>query len=461
MPGTARTLLLTASLATLACGSPQAADLVLHRVHVIDGTGAPPTGPMDVAIRDGEIISITPPSGATPEATTVLDLEGHYLLPGFIDLHVHLPPDSVVQEAVLRQLLRYGVTTILNPGARPGAGPALRDRLGDDMPRMRTAGEIIDHQPGTTGPLEWAVLVDDEAGVRAEVRRQAALGVDFIKVYSGMPPPLVTAAVEEAGRAGLPVIAHAGATTWTDAAERGVRMLVHSGYGTPMDPLVNLPDPASATDEEWYRGYADAPNGPAFDTLVHRLRDRDVTVVPTLAITQAAGLGRDATLLPLFETDLAPERDLAGWWDEGWRTRHPQYGDDVDTAEARLLETIYWPGVLGITRAFHARGVRLGVGTDVGNSWITPGTSFHYEMSLYAEAGIPAAEILQMATRYGAEALGLADSIGTVAVGKRADLVVLPADPTAEIRNTREIVMVVRGGRVVQVDGTTRSEAPR
>jgi cytosine/adenosine deaminase-related metal-dependent hydrolase len=447
-----RALGLATSLVAGGCATPSLPDLVLHRVRIIDGTGAPTTGPMDVAIRDGIIVAITPTTDAPPRGVRVLDLEGHYLLPGFVDLHVHLPPDSALQEAVLRQLLRYGVTTILNPGARPGAGPTLRDRIGDDLPRMRTAGEIIDHHPGTAGPLDWAVLVNDEASLRAEVRRQAALGVDFIKVYSGMPPALVAAAVEESGRAGLPVIVHAGATTWSEAAALGVSMLVHSGYGTPMDPLVNLADPASASDEAWYRGYADAPNGPAFDTLVGRLRAGAITVVPTLAITQASGLGRDTTLLPLFETELAPERDLPGWWDAGWRTRHPQYGDDVDTAEARLLETIYWPGVLGITRAFHERGVHLGVGTDVGNSWITPGASFHHEMSLYAEAGIPPADILVMATRNGAEALGLADSIGTVRVGKRADLVVLRTDPTTEIRNTRRIVVVVRNGRVVRAD---------
>jgi len=177
-----------------------------------------------------------------------------------------------------------------------------------------------------------------------------------------------------------------------------------------------------------------------------------VTVVPTLAITQAGGLGRDATLLPQFETHLAPETELPGWWPDGWETRDPQYGDDVGPEEAELLEGVYWPGVLGIVRAFHERGVRLGVGTDVGNAWITPGASFHYEMSLYSEAGIPPHDILSMATMGVAVALGLEDSIGTVEVGKVADLVVLDADPTRGIAATRTIEMVIADGRIVARD---------
>lgn len=429
------------------CGASSEPDLVLRNARVIDGTGAPPTSPTSVVIRDGRIASIGRASAAEGAAESI-DLEGRFLLPGFVDLHVHLPPDSTIQQEILLQLAEYGVTTILNPGAREGAGVRLRGRLPASSPGMRTAGPIIEYASAEGEVAEWANLVATEAEVRDEVRRQVASGVDFIKFYSGLPPDLVTALVDEATMLGTPVVGHAGATTWMEAVQAGTSMLVHSGWGTPMDEIVNLPDPANATDAEWYSGYADAPNGVAFQRLTSALADRGVFVVPTLAITQAAGLGKDATLLPRFETELAPEADLEGWWTEGWRERHPQYGD-VSDEEDRLLNEVYWPGVLGIVRALHARGVTLGVGTDVGNSWITPGTSFHYEMGLYSQAGIPELDILTMATRNGAAALGLADSIGTVEVGKRADLVVLGSDPTIAIAATRDIDMVLIGGRIV------------
>ncbi len=440
----------------VACSTQGESDLVLENVGLVDVTTGT-VAPHDVGIRDGSITAVIPSSsGGRLSGDSVLDLSGRFLVPGFVDLHVHLPPDSLVQEEVLEQLAGYGVTTILNPGAREGAGTELRDRLGPGLPRMRTAGPIIEYLRPSQGGLDWAVTVESAAAMREEVVRQANGGVDLIKLYAGVPPELVEAAVEEASTFGLPVALHAGETLWTEAADLGVSMLVHSGYGTPMDEIVNLEDPAGASDPEWYAAYADAPSGPRFRRLVQSLVSQGVVVVPTLAITQAAGLGGDATLLPGFETHLAPEADLPGWWGEGWRDRHPQHGE-VSAAEEVLLAEVYWPGVLDITRALFDAGVTLGVGTDVGNAWINPGTSFHYEMGLYAEAGIPPAEILAMATLEGARALGLADSIGTVAVGKRADLVVLSADPTRDIRATRQIEYVLIGGDFVPSAAPPRS----
>jgi imidazolonepropionase-like amidohydrolase len=436
-----------AVLASVSCSAAPEADLLLMGARVIDGTGSGPSDPAVVQIHDGRISAIDPAAGASLEARDTLDLTGRFLLPGFVDLHVHLPPDEPVQDSILSLLLRYGTTAFLNPGAREGAGVRLRDRLDGGTPRMLTAGPIIEQRASMTDGLDWAVLVSSETEAADEVARQADTGVDFIKFYSGVVPSVAGAIVDRADDFGLPVIAHAGQTTWLDAVDAGVSMLVHSGWGTPMDQWVTLPDADSATDADWYGSFADAPNTAEFDALVGRIVEEGVTVVPTLSITQASGLGRDATLLPRFETHLAPEADLPGWWSDGWRERHPQYGP-VGDDEAELLETVYWPGVMGIVRAMYEGGVHLGVGTDVGNSWITPGPSFHYEMGLYAEAGIPPIEILRMATKNGAEALGL-DSLGTVEVGKLADLLVLGSDPSVDIAATRDIEMVLLGGEVV------------
>jgi hypothetical protein len=433
---------------SVGCEQTERPDLVLRNVRVIAGNGTPASPPTTVAIRDGQIVGVGDVPGTESGVAESIDLQGRFLLPGFVDLHVHLPPDSAIQDEILLQLVKYGVTTILNPGAREGSGVRLRGRLSERFPRMLTAGPIIEYASASGEVAEWANLVSTEAEAREEVRRQASSGVDFVKFYSGLPPNLVAALVDEATAAGIPVVGHTGATTWREAVEAGTSMLVHSGWGTPMDEIVNLPDPASATDAEWYAGYADAPDGVAFQGLVSAIVEHRVFVVPTLSITQAAGLGKDASLLPQFETELAPEANLEGWWTEGWRERHPQYGD-VSEEEDLLMNEVYWPGVLGIVRAMHERGVTLGVGTDVGNSWITPGASFHYEMGLYSQAGISELDLLTMATRNGAAALGLLDMIGTVEVGKRADLVVLGSDPTLDISATRDVEMVLIGGEIV------------
>ncbi len=431
-----------------ACAPSGQPDLVLWGARLIDGTGAPPSGPVAIEIQGGQISAIRADSATPREGANAIDITGSFVVPGFVDLHVHLPPDSAVQDAILSQMLRNGITTILNPGAREGSGVRLRDRLARTAPRMLTAGSILEHRAVEEGLTEWATLVSTETEAREAVRAQARSGVDFIKFYSGVAPDLAASITDEAAELGIPVIAHAGATTWEQAADAGVSMLVHSGWSTPMDELVDLADPAVATDAEWYASYADAPASARFRQLSRRLVASGVTVVPTLAITQAGGLGRDDDLLPRFETHLAPEADLPGWWGGGWRVRHPQYGD-VSAEEAELLEAVYWPGVLGIIYAWYENGVVLGVGTDVGNAWITPGTSFHYEMGLYAEAGIPPLAILSMATQNGADALGLSESIGTVEVGKQADLVVLGSNPIADIAATRDIQLVLRGGRIV------------
>ncbi len=100
-----------------------------------------------------------------------------------------------------------------------------------------------------------------------------------------------------------------------------------------------------------------------------------------------------------------------------------------------------------VIRRFHERGVRLAVGTDVGMPWITPGVSFHRELELLVEAGIPESDVLRLATQNGAAALGQEDRFGTIASGLFADLVVLKDDPMEDIRNSRSIEAVFKEGR--------------
>lgn len=438
--------------------------VVLRDVTVIDGTGAPAQPHQTILLRGDRIARIGPMSHVEPPAgAAVLDVAGLFVIPGLIDLHVHLPEDRDVQAAMLARLLEFGVTTILNPGARHDAGVELRARLerGEVRgPRMLTAGRIVDFDPPTPGIAHWAARVGDGARMRREVRAQVARGVDFVKLYAKLPPGLLEVGVDEATRAGVPVVAHTGATTWAEAARAGVSMLVHSGYGTPMESIMDVADPARLSDAEWYEAFARAPRGRPFAELVELLVEGDVTVVPTLSITQAASLGKDAALLPLFQVELAPDAELDDWWSPGWRTRHPQHGE-VEPEEEVLLEEVYFPAVLAIARAYHERGVRLGAGSDVGNSWMTPGVSLHHELGLFQEAGIPPLEVLCLATRNGAEALGLAGELGTIEPGKRADLVVLRADPSVDIRATRAIVAVIQGGRRVEPAGAALPPARR
>jgi cytosine/adenosine deaminase-related metal-dependent hydrolase len=142
--------------------------------------------------------------------------------------------------------------------------------------------------------------------------------------------------------------------------------------------------------------------------------------------------------------DLALIPEIAARWREG-RTWVADWTPE-DFARARSL----WPKMEALIRRYHEGGVLLAAGSDLPNAWTIPGVSLHEELELLVNAGIPASEVIRIATRNGAETLGLLDELGTVEVGKRADLLVLSADPTADIRNTRSIEAVIQGGDVLR-----------
>lgn len=390
--------------------SSEAGPIVLYNATVIDGTGSVPKPRQTVVIRGDSIAQIGEVGEvAVPPGATLVDLSGKWVLPGFIDLHVHFPPDTSVHDAILSRLLEFGITAILNPGARPGTGVALRERLrrGEVLgPQMYTAGRLIDDTPEGREIGGWAAQASTPESMRAEIRDQAERGVDFVKLYAGLGPALVSVAIEESHTHGIPVIGHLETTNWGDAARMGIDMLVHSGWATPMDEVISLPDPKNATDTDWYLAYAAAPGNEKFAALVSALVEEDVVVVPTLAVQQVSALGTDTTLLAQLRPELAPEADVPGWWGEGWHKQHPYYGYESEE-EAQ------------------------------------------HELGLYQEAGIPPLKILGMATRNGAEALGILSFTGTIEVGKRADVLVLSADPSTDIGNTQEIERVFLAGREV------------
>lgn len=449
---TAACVVLALSGCTAQSGTPAQATLALVNVNVIDGTGTPPRPNQTVLIDGSTIVAIGGVGQvAVPEEALQLDVAGRWLVPGFVDLHVHFPPQSAVHDAMLSRLLEFGVTTILNPGARPGAGVELRDRIAADAPprpRMFTAGRLIDHSPDGHFIGGWAAQTPTESAIRAEVRQQVATGVDFTKLYAGLTPDLVAAAIDESHANGTPVIGHLESTLWRDAARMGIDMLVHSGWATPMNEIIELDDPTAASDYDWYEAYLNSPSNERFTVLVESLVEEEVVVVPTIGVQQTSALGNDLVLLSRLQPELAPEADLAGWWGDGWREQHPYFGFESE-GEARALETIYVPALLAILAGFYEGGVTLAVGTDVGNPWMTPGVSFHHELELYQEAGIPPIQILHMATLAGASAVGMADRTGSIHVGKQADLVVLAENPGEDIRATRSIELVIVGGELV------------
>ena len=426
--------------------------VVLEGATVVDETGATPRFEAVVVLQNERILKVGNAGDEVyPDGSTVMDLRGRYVLPGFIDTHVHPPRDAETRPATVRTLLAFGITTIRNPAARPGAGVQLRNGVsaGELLgPRVLTAGPLIDAPTirPTKFPEDWTYLKTEEE-IRAEVRRQQESGVDFIKLYRGLAPGLVVAAIDESHKAGLLVIGHLGKTSWLEAARAGIDVLVHSGPSVGLIQPLRRDQNPELTPGEYERLWRETVDleGPEMEVLVSALINNGVEVNPTLVLTEAIRWGDDLGTLERLEPELAPERDIPGWWGDDWRERHPYAAgwSAEDFSEAKATFT----SILSFFRVLHERGVLVTAGTDVGNSWMTPGVSFHRELELLVQAGIPPLEVLMIATRNGADALGILDDVGTIEAGKRADLIVLTEDPVLDIVNTRSIEAVYLGGR--------------
>lgn len=449
------TVLLLAFLTTPGHPGAAARSLVLHDATVIDGTGAPPRTHVDVILRDGRIAEIVPSATAQhPMGAQVIDASGKFVIPGLVDMHAHLllhpwnekgeiAPryDRAAALDHLKLFLRFGVTTVRDPGAETADAILLRDlvRAGKvPGPQIFTAGRILISSDFTPEPF---VIVRDAAAVREEIRWQAQAGVDFIKVYSSMPPELVKVAVEEGHRLGLPVIGHLQRTTWTEAARLGIDGVEHAAPWSAEYMPSSAREAASAG--MMYRVYwLEHLDGNAIDEMIAELVAHKVVVDPTLMAMHTKFWGDQERYTQSPDLALLPEKVRKGWpagrFTNGW------------TAEEYARSRKAWPVVLRLTKKMHDAGVHLVVGTDTPTPWIVPGASVHDEMQLLADAGIPPMTILRMATHDAARALRREKELGSIAPGMRADLVVLSKNPLDAIANTRAIEMVIQRGAIIE-----------
>ncbi len=448
-----RPLALTLTLTLLGCGGGAGSGgQALVGVTVIDGLGSPPVPNQVVVISDGRIAEVTAADGwRAPRGVQEIKLPGRFVMPGLIDLHAHvtiLPQgeggagatDRAASERVLKTLLGFGITTVRNPAAPAAGAVALRDDVAAGRilgPRILTAGDALNRTAASFGPF---VATPDQAAVRAEVRRQATLGVDFIKLYSTLAPELVEAAIEEAHAAGKPVIGHLQRTTWTEAARLGIDALTH---GAPWSAAYLPP-----AEREGYRGTIRDRldwlekvdfEGEAIGEMIALLAEKQIPVDPALIAYHTKFFGDDPMHRENPELHLAPAISREAW-------QRGTFVDDwspEDFARAREL----WPRVLELTRRMHEGGVLLAAGSDLPNPWVIPGVSLHHELRLLHDAGIPILEVLQIATSNGAAALGLEQEIGSIEAGKVADLIVLAADPSKNLFSTRAISQVFVAGK--------------
>lgn len=435
-------------LLLLGCKRAAPDGVALIGATLIDGTGGPALPDAVVVIRGGKIESIGARAGfALPKGTREVDVSGRWIIPGLIDAHAHLAPAAKWAPA---RYLAWGVTTLRDVHGDLNTILALRKRANTVpgwCPRIYAAGAMIDGLPST---YPDAIGVNDVNDARKAVDRLVSAGVDFIKVYTRIDPPLLRGIVDEARTFNLGVTGHLGMTDALTAAKAGIAAIEHmSGV-----PEAASHDP-SALFSAHYRGFfpgwtaferswADLDSA-ALSRVASRLAEAKITIIPTLVLHETfSRLDEPSTLQDPALQDV-PEEQQRDWDVRGMIGRAGWTEADFQIfRKSRPMQDLF-------LRAFAAAGGRIAAGTDASNQLLVPGYSEHREMELLVRAGLTPREAVRAATRNGAVLLGV-DSLGLLAPGKVADLVVLTKDPLADIRNTRAIQSVMTHGLLLDAD---------
>ena len=408
--------------------------LVLMGPTLIDGTSEPPKPNAVVIIRGNKIAAITNETEyreqgylLTNDGTTrahVLNLTGKYVIPGLFDMHAHVAGvrknsyNQDFSENALKMLLDYGVTTIRSPAGPTDQSIALKHNVSEGSikgPEMFIAGRLLNGPQISIPFVERQISTEEQA--REEVRHQAEAGVDDVKLYVGLPPNLVKAAIDEAHSLGIRVIGHLYMTSWTDAAYLGIDALTH---GVPVNPSLLpqgdkreqfLENGGGPFDHFLWLDLVDL-NSTEMEEMINALVENDIPVDPTLGIYEA-----------MLKDDVY-----------GFSDPHNQ---------------LRWAKVLQLTKNMYHKGVQILSGSDLPNFGLIPGASLHNELELLTKAGIHPLEVIRIATANGANALGIDNRVGTIESEKEADMIVLTSNPIENINNTKEIEAVIVDGRFV------------
>jgi imidazolonepropionase-like amidohydrolase len=397
--------------AVVSCAGPDTAptpgpEHVLVGVTVVDGTGAAPLPGQTIEITNERITAIRP---SVPGEQGTVTVAGSFVTPGLIDAHVHLPRDRI--GAALDSMLSLGITSTRDMYFSPdpseflsgadssqftrlyrSASWAGRTYMADDL-RVRD-----DYAAAGRDPLLLAVT--DTTDIEAALREARERGVTGIKIFSDLKPGLVRAIVLSARGAGLRVWSHAAVfpTRPSVLAASGVHVLSHAGFfvwevPAEMPATYNRPHP-------WNPFGPAAPYGsvsyddPAIVSVLEAMREQGAILDPTITVM---------TLL---------------------------------SEESRT-----W--AVNLTRLAHAMGIPIAVGTD--NFLL-----FDEIEALVNDVGLTPLEAIASATSVGAAAIGVEEDFGTLEVGKVADLVLFPADPSTDITALRSPSHVFKGGRLVR-----------
>jgi imidazolonepropionase-like amidohydrolase len=414
--------------------------LALTHVRVIDGTGAPPRDDQTVVIRDGRIATMGPTDAvAVPADARVMDLRGKSVIPGLVMMHEHLfyptGPDVYGNEYVSfpRLYLAGGVTAMRTTGDVGGYGD-LRTAAAIDS--GRAVGPWIDATaPYLQGPSPFAQMyaLKDSADARRFVNFWADAGATSFKAYMTITRPELAAAIDAAHERGLKITGHLCSVTYREAADLGIDDLEHGFFVSTDFVKDKQPDLCPGQAQGMMALAQEDSSSPAFRSLVRDLVAHHVAVTSTLTVFQTFTPGQP---LPRGLDVLDPilKDQFMRFYERAQHSANSVYRTLF--ADDRAMELAF----------VHAGGLLL-AGTDpTGGGGVIPGFADQRQVELLVGSGFTPVEAIRICTLNGATYLGRANDIGSLAVGKQADLVVIDGNPAANIDDIEKVSLVFKQG---------------
>ena len=396
-----------------------------------------------VVVQDGRISSVTADDAQVPEGARRIDGEGRWLMPGLAEMHGHVPgpDDPDYAEDVLFLYVSNGVTTVRNMAGH-ASHLALRDRV--------EAGELV-------GPTLFAAspwLTPETAGTpeaaRQAVRDYQAAGFDLLKLGT-IDAESYAAMAAAAHEIGMPFGGHIPAEVGLVAAlDAGQTSIDH--YDRYVEFLV--PDDFDTQSLEpgfFGSGWVHLADRERIPEAIERTLAAGTWNVPTLSLVEHLASDTPAKeMIAWPEMRYMPQRVREGWVEAKHRF---QARDDFQPDAARALVELRQE----LTRALHAAGAPIALGSDAPQFFNVPGFSIHHEMEMMVAAGLTPYEVLATGTREPARYFGTPDAFGTVEPGRRADLILLEANPLDDVANVqRRIGVMVRGQWLPEADIQSR-----
>jgi len=438
--------------------------LILRGATLIDGTGAPPVGPVDIVVEGNRIASIhsvgfpgvpiEPAQRPETNGARELDLAGTYLLPGLIDMHGHTggEPQGTPSEYVFKLWMSHGITTVRDPGAMNGV-EWMKDHRAKSAANEITAPRLEIYAFFGQGQPE---SIETEEQARSWVREIASAGADGIK-FMGASPEVMQAALDEAKIRELRTASHHSQlnVSWNnvlDSARWGLTSMEH-WYGLPEAlftdrSLQHYRLDYNYNDEQHRFGEAGRlwkqaapPFSDHWNAVMNELIELDFTLVPTFTIYEASrdlmrarrAEWHDDYTLPSLWRFFTPSREAHGSYWFYWTTT-----DEIEWKNNYRL----W---MAFVNEYKNRGGRVAAGSDSGFIYKLYGFGYIRELELLQEAGFHPLEVIRAATLKGAEALGRDHEIGSIEVGKLADFVVVEENPLMNLK-------VLYGTKAIKLD---------